>query len=112
MAISTAILAAPYAVCQTVSLPRTATPSPDSSRTLENAELVERAITVDEAASALGFLRDVYFCTSSAGDGGCAGGDINLRKLGIAMGMDGNGWQDQFDDWAEKEEDWQRGYGA
>ena len=50
---------------------------------------MERAIAVDEAARALGFLRDVNLCTSSAGDGGRVGGDINLRKLGIAMRTDG-----------------------
>ena len=66
---------------------------------------MERAIAVDEAARALGFLRDVNLCTSSAGDGGRVGGDINLRKLGIAMRTDDNGWQDQFDDWAGREED-------
>ena len=86
-----AILAALYAVCQTVSVPWTSAPSLDSPGTSENAELVERAIAVDEAASALGFLRDVYFRTSSAGDGGRVGGDINLRKLGIAMRTDDNG---------------------
>ena len=73
---------------------------------------MERAIAVDEAARALGFLRDVNLCTSSAGDGGSVGGDINLRKLGIAMRTDDNGWQDQFDDWVGREEDRQRGYGA
>ena len=109
---STAILAAPYAVCQTVAHLWTAALSLGSSRTLENAELMERAIAADEAARALGFLRDVNLCTSSAGDGGRVGGDIKLRNLGIAMRTDDNGWQDQFDDLVGREEDWQRGYGT
>ena len=50
---------------------------------------MERAIAVDEATSALGSLRDVNFCTRSAGDGGVVTGDFGLRKLGIVMRADG-----------------------
>ena len=56
MAISTAILAAPYDVCQAVSLAGTTPLSLGASWASENPELMERAIAVDEAASALGFL--------------------------------------------------------
>ena len=90
MAISTAILATPYAACQPVSLPSTVAvvPSLDASWTLENAEPIERATAVDEAASALGSLREMSFCTRSFGSGGVVG-DPDLRKLDIAMRADG-----------------------
>ena len=56
---------------------------------MENAELTERAIAVDEAASAFGSLRDANFCTKSAGDVGVVACDFVLRKLGIAVRADG-----------------------
>ena len=54
LAISTAILAAVYAVCQPVSLPRALELSLGVSLVSQNAELMERAMAVDEAAIALG----------------------------------------------------------
>jgi len=53
LAISTAILAAPYADCQIESLPRTIAPLPDVSRVLKDAEPMVRAMAADEAAIAL-----------------------------------------------------------
>ena len=87
LAISTAILATPYAVCQSVPLSWTVVP--EISPIVENGEPMERAIAVDEAASVLGSLRAVNFCSRSAGDGGVVACGFDLRKLGIAMRADG-----------------------
>jgi len=89
--VSMATLTAAYAVCQPVSLPRKPAPSPSVSwvSVLENAELIERAIAVDEAASALESPRgsEVRFCTNSVGDVGVvteiSAGLSNLRMRGI-----------------------------
>ena len=64
-------------------------PSLGVPRVLENAAPMERAIADDEAASALGSLLDVNFCTNSAGDGGVVAGGFDLRKLGIVTKVDG-----------------------
>jgi len=56
LAISTAILAAPYATCQAVSLPLIVAPSLDVPQASWNGEPMERAIAVEETASALEFL--------------------------------------------------------
>ena len=74
--ISTAILAAVYAVCHPVFLPRTAAPSLDVS--------LVRVIAVEEAASAL-VSRVVEFRASSAGGVGVGAGicTFDLRRRGI-----------------------------
>jgi hypothetical protein len=91
LVVSMAILAVAYAVCQPVSLPRTAAPLLDMSWTLWNREPIERVMAVDEAATVLRSLRDVRFCTSSVGDVGVEAeisvGGFDLRKRGI-MRMD------------------------
>lgn len=51
---------------------------------------MERAIAVDETASALGFLRDVRLCTSSSGGEGVeteiSTGGFDLRNLDMKVG--------------------------
>lgn len=89
LAISTAILAALYAVRQPVSLSRRVAPSLDVSLVLENAEPIERAIADDEAASALGPFLEVNSRINSSGDGGVVAVDFGLRKRGIVMKADG-----------------------
>ena len=49
---------------------------------------MERAIAVDEAASALDSLLDMNFCASSAGDGGSVACFFDLRKPGIVRRVD------------------------
>ena len=88
LAISTAILAAPYTACQPASLPRTAVPSLGVSWVLETAELMERATAVDEATSDLGPFLDVNFCTSAGDRGSVAVGGFGLRKRGNMMRAD------------------------
>ena len=88
MAISTAILAAPYAVCQPVFLSRAIAASLDASPVSWNAEPMERAIAVDEAASALSSLLGMSFCASSAGDGGSVACVFDLPKPGIVSRVD------------------------
>ena len=84
LAISTAILAVPYAAFQAASLPGTTPSSLDRCWMSENAELMERAMAVDEATSALGFRLDVRLCTSSAGDVGVeTAGCFDLRRKGM-----------------------------
>ena len=91
LAISTAILAAAYAVCQPAPLPwpmvSLGVPWP-----LLNAELMERAMEADEIASALGSFRDVSFRISPAGNVGVetgeSSGNWELRRRGI-MGANG-----------------------
>lgn len=56
LVISTAILAAAYAVRQPESLPRPASPSEGVPQVLPNAEPIERAMEADETASALAFF--------------------------------------------------------
>ena len=87
LAMSTAILATPYAVFQSISLPRTVVPSLDASRGSRDGEPIERAIAVDEATSDSDILLDVNLFTS-AGDGGAVAGNLGLRKLGIVMRAD------------------------
>ena len=50
---------------------------------------MERAIAVDEAASALGSLRDMKVCIRSFGCGGVVAGDPDLWGLDITMRADG-----------------------
>lgn len=83
LAISTAILAAQYAVCQPVFLSRTVAASLDPSRVSWDVELMERPIVVDESVSVLGSLLDMNFCAGSAGDGGFVARVFDLRKRGI-----------------------------
>ena len=88
LAISTAILAAPYAVCQPVSFSRTITPSLGVSWVSCGAEPREIATAVDVAASALGSLRDAKSFTSFVGGVGGVGveisaGGFDLRKRRI-----------------------------
>ena len=73
--ISTAILAAEYAVCHPVFPPRTAAPSLDVSWV--------RAMAVDEVVSAL-VSRVVRFRASSAGGVGVEMCAFDLRRRGIA----------------------------
>jgi hypothetical protein len=83
--ISTAILTASYAVCQPESVPRTVAPSLGVPRVPLNAELTERAMEVDETASALGSRRDASCCISSVGvESGISADNFDLRKRGIA----------------------------
>ena len=89
LAISTAILAALYAVCQPVSFPRIVAPSLDVSPVSWSTEPRERAKAVDVAASALESLRDPRSLTSLAGGvrvrggvGTSAGGfDLRRRRI-------------------------------
>lgn len=86
-AISIVILATPYAVCQPVSLSRS-TALLDVERLSWNGELaMERAMAVEETASALESLRDARSCTSSAGGVGVeteiGARPFDLRKRGI-----------------------------
>ena len=90
MAISTAILAAEYAVCQPVALLRTTTPSLGVLRVSKDGEPMRRAIAVDEATSAPNPLRDLNRCVNSAGDGGIVAGEFCSRRRGIVVRADGN----------------------
>ena len=89
LAISTAILAVPYAVCQPASLPRTAAPSQDISCVSWNVEPIPigRAIAVDDAARALEspWGRDVSLCTSSERD---VRVEIEISAGGLDLGRD------------------------
>ena len=80
--ISTAILAAPYAVCQPVSLLRMVASSLDVSRVSQIAERKERATAFDVATSALGSLRDARPLTSFAGGVGVeiSANDFDLKR--------------------------------
>ena len=102
LAISTAILAAPYAACQSIPLCRTVVSSLDAPRESGDGEPMERAIAADVATSDLDFFLDVKFCTSP-GDGGVVAGNFGLRKRGIVMRADGknrlDGYRDKHDDW-------------
>lgn len=64
-------------------------PSLDVSWVSENAELIERATAVDEAASALKSSLEVNFCTSSTGDEGLVADNLGLWKRGIVRRVDG-----------------------
>ena len=88
LAISTAILAAPYTACQPSSLPRTVAPSLDVSLVLETAEPMERATAVDEATSDLGPFLDFNFCTSAGDRGFVVVVGFGLRKRDIMMRAD------------------------
>jgi len=84
LAVSTAILAAPYTAFQAESPPGMTPPSVDASWISENAELMERAMAIDEAASASGFLLDVRLGTRSAGVGVETAGLFDLRRKDMA----------------------------
>lgn len=88
-----AILAALYAVCQPVFLPRTVVPPLDVLWVSWGVEPTERAMVVDEATSVSGFLRDAMFGTSSTGGVGAGAevsvGRFDLRKRGITKVDDG-----------------------
>lgn len=100
LTVSIAILTAAYAVCQPVSLPGTASPSLGVSRTLENGLPIERAMAVDETASALEFLREMRSCTRFVGDvhgveTGMSSSRFDLRKRGITV-VDDNKLDDRL----------------
>lgn len=87
LAISTAILAAAYAVFQPESPPRPVSPLQGVSRVLLNAEPMERAMEADDTASALDFFLDVSFRISSVGNVGVEAEispeDLDLRRRRI-----------------------------
>ena len=89
LASSTATLAAQYVVCQLASLSRTVVSSLGVLWVSENAELMERAIAVDEAASALGPFLDANSCSSSAGDEGVVAGNLGSRKRDMVVRAEG-----------------------
>ena len=86
-AISTAILAAAYAVCQPATFSWVIARSLDVPLVLLNEELMERAMEDDKTASALGLFRDASFRMSSARNVGVGTGessdDLLLRGRGI-----------------------------
>jgi hypothetical protein len=87
LAVSTAILAAAYAVLQPESLPRLAFSSMDVPRVLLSGEPMERAMEADERASALDFLLEASFRTTFVGNAGIEAGispdDLDLRRRRI-----------------------------
>jgi hypothetical protein len=87
LAVSTAILAAAYAVLQPESLPRLVLPSMNVPRVLLGGEPMERAMEADERASALDFLLDASFRTTFVGNAGIEAeispDDLDLRRKRI-----------------------------
>jgi len=82
LAISTAILAAAYAVRQPKSPPRLVAPSLGTSQVSPKAEVMERTMVDDVAASALVSRWDVSVRTSSAGD---AGAEVEVSVGGFDL---------------------------
>ena len=87
LAISTAILAVAYAVCQPESLPPLVPPSVDVPRMLRDGEPMGRAMEEDETAGTLDFLLNASFRTMLAGnvraEAETSPDDLDLRRRRI-----------------------------